>query len=59
LMGLDLILTKAMVSNWSHCRWVSWHSFPNCNFRVLFICSTLHNPGDSKPCAASKLFLCP
>jgi hypothetical protein len=29
-----------MGSNWSHCRWVSSHSFPNCNFRVLFIRST-------------------
>jgi hypothetical protein len=40
LVGIDLILNKAMGSNWSHCRWVSWHSFPNCNFRVLFICFT-------------------
>jgi hypothetical protein len=41
LSGLDLILSKANGSNWSHCGWVSWHSFPNCNFRILFIHSTL------------------
>jgi hypothetical protein len=54
LVGPDLILSKVMGSNQPHCKWVSWHSFPNCNFRVLFICSTFPELWGWRPCVASN-----